>query len=70
MEFKFLLVLLVEGNSLLCSTGLADGQRDTKDSVGTKLGLVFSSVQLQHELVNFLLLSGFKGLKLKNDVKI
>jgi hypothetical protein len=35
---------------------LADGHGDAEDSVGTQLALVLRSVQLEHDLVNLLLL--------------
>lgn len=37
---------------LLSSTSLGDGQRDTEDGVGTKLGLVGSAIEAVEELVD------------------
>jgi hypothetical protein len=42
----------IERDALLSSTGLGNGQADTKDGVGTKLGLVGGSIQVNKELVN------------------
>lgn len=42
----------VEGNTLLGSTSLGDGQTDTEDGVGTEVGLVGGSVKLVEELIN------------------
>ena len=46
---------------LLGSSSLGDGQRDTKDGIGTKLGLVGSAIEVDEELVNL-------GLVLDVDV--
>jgi hypothetical protein len=51
----------VEGNTLLSSTGLGNGQADTENGVGTKLGLVGGSIEVDQELVNL-------GLVLDIDV--
>ena len=40
---------------LLSGTSLRDGHRDTKDSIGTELGLVVGSIELDEEVVDFLL---------------
>lgn len=37
---------------LLGSTGLGNGQRDTEDGVGAKLGLVGGGIEVDEELVN------------------
>lgn len=42
----------VERDALLSSTGLGDGQTDTKDGVGTEVGLVGSAIELVEELIN------------------
>lgn len=42
----------VERNTLLSSTSLGDGQGDTKDGVGTEVGLVGCAVELDEEFVN------------------
>jgi hypothetical protein len=47
----------IERNSLVTSTSLSNGKRDTKDSIGTKLALVLSSVKLEEELINSLLVN-------------
>lgn len=44
--------MCIEGHSFLSSTGLGDGQANTKDGVGTKLGLVGSSIEVNQELVD------------------
>lgn len=38
--------------NLLGGTSLGNGQTDTEDGVGSKLGLVWSSVEVDQELVN------------------
>lgn len=47
---------------LLSSTGLGDGQRDTENGVGTKLGLVGSAIELVQESINGGLVLDVKGL--------
>jgi hypothetical protein len=47
----------IERNALVTSTSLGDSKRDTKDSVGTKLVLVLSTIELEEELINSLLVS-------------
>ena len=42
----------VEGNALLSSTSLGNGQADTQDGVGTEVGLVGGAIQLVEELVD------------------
>lgn len=42
----------IERHLLLSSTGLGNGQADTKDGVGTKLGLVGGSIEVNQELVD------------------
>ena len=49
--------VLVQGDTLLGGTGLADGHRDTEDGVGSQLALVGGSVELDEEVVDLLLLS-------------
>ncbi len=53
----------------LASAGLSDGNRDTKDGVGTKVTLVGCTVKLNKEVINILLLSDLEaGLdKLRSD---
>jgi hypothetical protein len=51
----------VEGDALLGGTGLGNSQADTEDGVGTELGLVRSSVELNQELVD---------LGLVNDIDV
>jgi hypothetical protein len=48
--------VLVQGDTLLGGTGLADGHRDTEDGVGSQLALVGGSVELDEEVVDLLLL--------------
>ena len=48
--------VLVEGNTLLTSTSLGYSNRYAKDSVGTKLALVRSTIKLDEEIINVLLL--------------
>lgn len=45
----------IEGNTLLSSTGLGDGQGDTEDGVGAELGLVGSAIEVEEELVDLAL---------------
>lgn len=45
----------VERDTLLSSTSLGNGQGDTKDGVGTEVGLVGSAVELDEEFVNLAL---------------
>ena len=42
----------VERDALLSGTGLGDSQTDTKDGVGTEVGLVGSTIELVEELIN------------------
>lgn len=42
----------IEGHGLLSSTSLGNGQADTKDGVGTELGLVGGSIEVNQELVD------------------
>lgn len=42
----------VKGNALLSSTGLGNGERDTKDGVGAELGLVGGAIEVDEEFVN------------------
>ena len=42
----------IEGNALLSSTGLGDSQADAEDGIGTELGLVGGSVEVNQELVD------------------
>lgn len=51
----------VQWDTLLGSTGLSNGQTDTEDGVGTKLGLVGRAIELVQELVDL-------GLVLDVDV--
>lgn len=51
----------VEGNTLLGSTSLGNGQADTQDGVGTEVGLVGGAIKLVEELINL-------GLVLHIDV--
>lgn len=45
----------VERDTLLGSTGLGDSQTDTENGVGTELGLVGGTVELEEELVDLAL---------------
>ena len=45
----------VERNTLLSSTSLGNGQGDTKDGVGTEVGLVGCAVELDEEFINLAL---------------
>jgi hypothetical protein len=45
----------IERNTLVTSTSLGNSKRDTKDGVSTKLVLVLSTVKLEKELINSLL---------------
>jgi hypothetical protein len=47
----------IERNTLVTSTSLSNSKRDTKDGVSTKLVLVLSTVKLEEELINSLLVS-------------
>lgn len=42
----------VQWDTLLSGTGLSNGQTDTEDGVGTKLGLVDRAIELVQELVD------------------
>lgn len=42
----------IEGDTLLGSAGLGNSQADTKNSVGTELGLVGGAIEVNQELVN------------------
>src|SRR3546814_8028548 len=57
---------------LVCSTGLADSERNTKDRIGAELGLVLGAVELDHELVDLELLRHVLAndgrRKVRNDV--
>mmetsp|Transcript_5572 Transcript_5572/g.34558 ORF Transcript_5572/g.34558 Transcript_5572/m.34558 type:complete len:232 (+) Transcript_5572:2307-3002(+) len=50
--------VLVQGHSFLCGSGLGHGHGHGKDGVGPELPLVGGAVELDHELVQFLLLGG------------
>jgi hypothetical protein len=43
------------------SSGLADGHGDAEDGVGAQLALVLRAVQLEHDLVDLLLLDGVEA---------
>lgn len=45
----------VKGNTLLAGAGLGDGHRNTEDGVSAELALVGGAVELDEEVVNFLL---------------
>lgn len=45
----------IERDTLLSSTGLGNGQGDTKDSISTEFGLVWCAVKLDEEFVNLAL---------------
>lgn len=53
--------VLVEGNAVLLSTGLGNGDGDTEDGVGTELGLVGGAVKLDEEVVDGLLVSDLEA---------
>jgi len=42
----------IEGDAFLSSAGLGNGQADSEDGVGAKLGLVGGSVEVDQELVD------------------
>ena len=44
------------------SAGLADGHGDAEDGVGAQLALVLGAVQLEHDLVDLLLLNGVQAV--------
>lgn len=46
----------IQGNTLLGSTSLGDGQANTEDGIGTQVDLVGGSVKLDEELVNLALI--------------
>ncbi len=48
--------VLVQGNSLLSSTSLSNGDGNTENGVGTELALVGGTVELDEEVINLLLL--------------
>ena len=52
----------VEWDVLLSGTGLSDGKGDTEDGVGTKLGLVWGSIELDEEVINGLLVLDVNAL--------
>ena len=45
----------------LASAGLGNGNRDTKDGVGTEITLVRCTVKLDEEVINILLLGDFEA---------
>jgi hypothetical protein len=45
----------IEGNALLSSAGLGNGQRDTEDGIGAELGLVRGAIEIDEELINLAL---------------
>jgi hypothetical protein len=47
--------VLVERNTLFSSTGLRDGNGDTKDGISTELAFVGGTVKFDEEIVNFFL---------------
>ena len=53
----------IERDALLGGAGLADGQGDAEDSVGAELGLVFRSVEFQHESIDAGLIRFVKVLR-------
>jgi len=54
---------------LLAGAGLSDGNRDTKDGVGTKFTLVGCTVKLDKVVINILLLGDLEARldKLRSD---
>ena len=54
--------VLVQGDSLVSSSGLAHGHGDAKDGVGAKLVLVVGAVHLQHHVVDLGLLDRIQVL--------
>lgn len=55
-QSAYILCLQAFPSYLLGSSGLGDGQRDTKDGIGSELGLVGGSVQLDQELIDLWLI--------------
>ena len=47
--------VLVEGDTLLCGTGLCDGDTDTKDGISTEFSLVGGTIKLDEEVIDLLL---------------
>eukprot|EP00755_Sulcionema_specki_P025586 Sspe_Gene.15728::Locus_5487_Transcript_1_2_Confidence_0.400_Length_1424::g.15728::m.15728 len=56
--------VLVQRKACRSSCGLADGHGDTEDGVGTKVALVLRAIELDHELVQLLLLHHVLPLEL------
>ena len=53
--------MLVEGDTLLSSTGLRDRDGYTEDGVRTKLALVGSGIKLDEEVIDLLLLGDLEA---------
>ena len=53
--------VLVEGDTLLGSSGLRDSDGDTEDGVRAELALVGSTVEADEEVVDFLLLGDLEA---------
>ena len=53
--------VLVEGDTLLGSSGLRDSDGDTEDGVGTELALVGGTVELDQEVIDLLLLGDLEA---------
>lgn len=45
----------------LAGTSLSDGNRNTEDSVGTELALIWCTIKLDEEVVNILLLGDLEA---------
>mmetsp|Transcript_14598 Transcript_14598/g.63237 ORF Transcript_14598/g.63237 Transcript_14598/m.63237 type:complete len:262 (+) Transcript_14598:1116-1901(+) len=50
--------MLVEGDVLLCSSCLGDRHGHRKNRISTKFALVFRAIELNHEVIDHLLVSG------------
>ena len=53
--------VLVQGNTLLCSGSLRDGNRDTENGISTKPGFVWGAIELDEEII-YLFLRGDRQL--------
>jgi len=62
--------VLVERNSLLGGSRAANGQRDGQDGVRPHVGLVRGSVQIDHRLVDLLLLGRVHSLDLRSKMVV
>lgn len=51
-------IMLVEWNTLAGCSCLTDGKRDSQNGIGSQLGLVGCTIQINHDLIDILLCGG------------